>query len=115
MRTPIAYPDLPETARVFSDADLTWPDDRGPTLEDFISVTPKEEPKIDTSGWTDLGGQARKFHYFPEAVPSTRSFCGKWMLSPFINAAKVQYWNLQPDEGQTTPGDCAACTRKLGR
>lgn len=61
-------------------------------------------------GWTDFGGQARKFHYVPEGEP--QALCDKWGVSPFVSREAVPF---SPDEGQSGPDDCAACTRKLGR
>lgn len=61
-------------------------------------------------GWTDFGGQARKFHFIP--ADDDRALCGKWMLSP-LRAASREGANLQPDTGSPSPDDCATCRRKL--
>lgn len=61
-------------------------------------------------GWTDFGGQARKFHYVP--ADNQRALCGKWGLSPFVADAR-QKANLQADTGKPSPDDCKACRRKL--
>lgn len=61
-------------------------------------------------GWTDFGGQARKFHYVPS--DDDRALCGKWGLSPFVAAAREKA-HLQPDAGKPSPDDCVACRRKL--
>lgn len=62
-------------------------------------------------GWTDFGGQARKFHYIP--ADNDRALCGKWGLSPFVGGGAREKANLQPDTGTPSPDDCAACRRKL--
>jgi hypothetical protein len=90
------YPDLPEINPEI-----------GPSIEDFIKLVPEEEPEADTSGWSDLGGQARKFHYFPNNTGGTRALCGKWGI--------FRSHELQADEGCPTKDDCVACARKLGR
>ena len=56
-------------------------------------------------GWSDLGGQARKFHYFPDSVAGTRALCGKWAI--------FREHELQPDGGKASSSDCIGCTRKL--
>lgn len=61
-------------------------------------------------GWTNFGGQARKFHYIP--ADNDRALCGKWALSPFVAKAR-EAANLEPDTGKASPDDCAACRRKL--
>lgn len=61
-------------------------------------------------GWTDFGGQSRKFHYIP-ATEEGRALCGKWGLSPFVAKAREQA-HLQPDNGPSKD-DCVACRRKL--
>lgn len=61
-------------------------------------------------GWTDFGGQSRKFHYMP--ADDDRAFCGKWGFSPFVANAR-EHARLQPDEGKPSPDDCKACRRKL--
>lgn len=63
-----------------------------------------------TEGWTDFGGQSRKFHYIPADDP--RALCGKWGLSPFVEAARERA-HLQEDTGAASPDDCKACRRKL--
>lgn len=63
-----------------------------------------------TEGWTDFGGQARKFHYIPD--DDARALCGKWGLSPFRANAREEA-RLQPDTGNATADDCKACRRKL--
>lgn len=60
-------------------------------------------------GWTDFGGQSRKFHYIP--ADDERALCGKWGLSPFVANAREEA-GLQPDNG-TSSDDCKACRRKL--
>jgi hypothetical protein len=67
-----------------------------------MSATPQE-------GWTDFGGQARKFHYIPTG--DDRALCGKWGLNPFIGQAREKA-RLQPDNGRSVD-DCKACRRKL--
>jgi hypothetical protein len=61
-------------------------------------------------GWTDFGGQARKFHYIPADDP--QALCGKWGLSPFVGEAREKA-HLQADTGKASPDDCVACRRKL--
>lgn len=56
-------------------------------------------------GWSDLGGQARKFHFFPAPARGTTALCGKWMIG--------REHELQADEG-TSVDDCVTCRRKLG-
>jgi hypothetical protein len=91
MSVPEFFPDLPEILAAMGDEEEV--------------ATP------DTSGWSDLGGQARKFHFFPSNEPGTRALCGKWMLSPFV----ANHAHLQLDEGMANSGDCAACARKIVR
>jgi hypothetical protein len=58
------------------------------------------------SGWSFLGGQARKAHWFPSSTSGTKSLCGKWAI-----------WRvhpLEPDNG-ASKDDCAACRRALER
>lgn len=62
------------------------------------------------AGWTDFGGQARKFHYVP--ANDARALCGKWGLSPYATNARERA-HLQPDTGNPSPDDCKACRRKL--
>lgn len=73
-----------------------------------IEMTPSEQTD---SGWTDFGGQARKFHYVP--ADDDRALCGKWGLSPFVQDVRSKT-RFQPDTGPS-PDDCAACRRKLGK
>ena len=65
-----------------------------------------------TEGWTNFGGQSRKFHYIP--AENDRALCGKWALSPFAGKDARQLANLQPDDGPSKD-DCVACRRKLDR
>lgn len=67
-------------------------------------MTEPETPE----GWTDFGGQARKFHYIP--ADDNEALCGKWALSPFVKNARS---HLEPDTGQPSKDDCVACRRKL--
>lgn len=55
------------------------------------------------AGWSNLGGQSRKFHYFPDAAAGTRALCGKWAI--------FREHPLEPDDGKS-PDDCAACRRR---
>lgn len=57
------------------------------------------------AGWSNLGGQARKFHFFDDPEPGTRALCGKWEI--------FRRHELEPDTGNASPDDCAACRRKL--
>lgn len=61
-----------------------------------------------TAGWSNLGGRARKFHYFESAKRGTMALCGRWMIWQ-------QHIPLEVDTGKATGADCVACTRKLGR
>jgi hypothetical protein len=61
------------------------------------------------AGWTDFGGQSRKFHFIP--ADTNRALCGKWGLSPFIGDAR-ELAHLQAEDGRS-PNDCVACRRKL--
>lgn len=58
------------------------------------------------AGWTFLGGQARKAHYFPEG--EIRALCGKW------GRFNRHDPGLEP-EGAPSSDDCAACRRKLDK
>jgi hypothetical protein len=71
-------------------------------LAEYIATDEAPEPQ---PGWSDLGGQARKYHYFPDMVAGTRALCGKWAIA--------RSHSLQPETGQPSPDDCKACTRKL--
>lgn len=68
--------------------------------------------EIVQEGWTDFGGQARKFHFIPGDDPDGRALCGKWGLSPFVKDARA-HAHLQPDDGNPGSDDCKACRRKL--
>jgi hypothetical protein len=63
-----------------------------------------------TAGWTDFGGQSRKFHYIP--ADDSNALCRKWCLSPLVSNARERA-HLQPDTGKPSPDDCKACRRKL--
>ncbi|MFL5910747.1 MAG: hypothetical protein ACJ768_09305 [Gaiellaceae bacterium] len=62
-------------------------------------------PHRSDGGWSFLGGQARKAHYFPSPTRGTQALCGKWMIS-------IEH-PLEPDNGKPSSDDCAACRRKL--
>jgi hypothetical protein len=57
------------------------------------------------AGWSDLGGQARKFHYFVSDEPGTQALCNKWAIG--------RKHPLQPDGGKPSPDDCVACRRRF--
>lgn len=61
-------------------------------------------------GWTDFGGQARKFHFIP--AEDKTALCGKWMISPFADEAEFREKRLHPETGPSSD-DCVACRRKL--
>jgi hypothetical protein len=75
-------------------------------LTEFVATAeaPEEVPEH-SPGWSDLGGMARKFHYFPDNVGGTLALCGKWGI--------MRTHKLQPETGTKTPDDCVACTRRL--
>ena len=55
------------------------------------------------TGWTNFGGQSRKWHYIGE---DGRSLCGKWAA-----------WTRGPFEQgmDESPDNCAACRRRLAK
>lgn len=67
---------------------------------------PEEEAPEKLPGWSDLGGMARKFHYFRDNKFMEPALCNKWAIQ--------RQHELQPDiGGAATSDDCVACTRKL--
>lgn len=56
-------------------------------------------------GWSNLGGAARKFHFFDSSEAGTIALCGKWSIR--------RAHELQPDGGSASPDDCAGCRRKV--
>lgn len=65
------------------------------------------EQSNNQGGWSNMGGQARKFHYFDSNEPAAVALCGKWGI-----------WRshaLQVDNGQPGPDDCVVCRRKLDK
>lgn len=58
------------------------------------------------AGWTFLGGQSRKAHYFPES--ETRALCGKWARFDRPDPG------IEPETGPSID-DCAPCRRKLDK
>lgn len=62
-------------------------------------------PSHSTSGWSDLGAMARKFHYFDGPERGTRALCRKWAIG--------RNHPLQEDSGAPSPDDCAVCRRRL--
>lgn len=61
-------------------------------------------------GWTDFGGQSRKFHYVPEDGPE--ALCKKWGLSPFVKDVRAQTRFEAPDSPPSND-DCKECRRRL--
>lgn len=61
-------------------------------------------PDHSDGGWSFLGGQARKAHYFPSPAAGTQALCGKWAI--------FRVHPLEPDDGRSKD-DCAACRRRL--
>ena len=55
------------------------------------------------TGWTNFGGQSRKWHYIGE---DGRSLCGKW-------AAWKPHRLEQGDNG--SPDNCASCRRRFAK
>lgn len=58
-------------------------------------------------GWTNFGGQARKFHFLP--ADEDTALCKKWGLGFGVTRERV---DLQPENGPS-PDDCVSCRRKL--
>lgn len=59
-----------------------------------------------TAGWSNLDGQARKFHYFLDNRRGTEALCNRWMI---FDAHELE------EDGDETVYDCALCRRKLNR
>jgi hypothetical protein len=75
-------------------------------LAEYVATAEAEpEERTPEPGWSDLGGMARKFHYFPDNEDGVRALCNKWMIN--------RSHPLQPETGQPSKDDCAACARKL--
>lgn len=64
--------------------------------------SPSREEDTVSEGWTNLGGQSKKWHYIIDG----RSLCHKWMV-----------WKTHElEQGEDdSPDNCADCRRRLGK